>query len=383
MPRLDVLNECQVYDSFRVQQVAGMFDVPIAKRASQKISGEVPDASEPWQVGVIVGPSGSGKSTIARKAFGDSLYCGSQWKPDCAVVDCFDASASIRDISHILTAVGFSSPPSWLKPYTVLSNGEKFRCDLARALLAPGSVVAFDEFTSVVDRTVAKIGSAAVSKAIRSGKVDKQFVAVACHYDIVEWLEPDWVLDMASASLTRGRLRRPEIAVDIVRCKADAWELFKPHHYLSAAHNKAAVCFLATIEGQPAAFASWLPYVGRLKTKQKGYRLHRAVVLPDFQGVGLGGKLTDWGASVWAGVGYRVFVSMSHPALIRSRQASPVWRLTRAPSRTQRDDSGKATKDPVKTARLAASRAFNRITASFEYSGPAMSESDARRVLHS
>ena len=131
----------------------------------------------------------------------------------------------------MLTAVGFSSPPSWIKPYNVLSGGERFRCDLARALAGASSeqgagsgeeqlpssplpapcslppTLAFDEFTSVVDRTVAKVGSAAVAKAIRGGKIACRFVAVTCHYDVTKWLAPDWVIDMSSCTFQRRCLR--------------------------------------------------------------------------------------------------------------------------------------------------------------------------------
>jgi ABC-type ATPase with predicted acetyltransferase domain len=89
--------------------------------------------------------------------------------------------------------VGFATVWSWLKPYHVLSNGEKMRVDLARAILTEKETIVFDEFTSVVDRTVAKTASFAISKAIR--KMGKKFVAVACHRDIIDWLEPDWIYD--------------------------------------------------------------------------------------------------------------------------------------------------------------------------------------------
>lgn len=92
-----------------------------------------------------------------------------------------------------LSSVGLASVPSWLKSYHVLSNGEKMRCDLARAILSKEKLFVFDEFTSVVDRNVAKIGSFAMQKAIR--KTDKQFIAVTCHYDVEDWLLPDWVFD--------------------------------------------------------------------------------------------------------------------------------------------------------------------------------------------
>lgn len=98
---------------------------------------------------------------------------------------------SIKDITKAFTSVGFASPPSWLKPYSVLSNGEKMRCDLAKSILEEKDLIVFDEFTSVVNREVAKTGSYAISKAIR--KMNKKFIAVACHSDIIDWLEPDWI----------------------------------------------------------------------------------------------------------------------------------------------------------------------------------------------
>ena len=177
MPTVDVVLSCPVHDSFRVQQVGGMFDVPIAQKATERFSVEWPDLSSDWQIGLIVGPSGSGKSSLARQVFGAKLDTQPTWPEDRAVVDCF-GDLSIQKITGLFTAVGFSSPPSWIKPYAVLSNGERFRCDLARALagtnMSPTSepvlnssaiqiaaaterrLVVYDEFTSVVDRQVAQ-----------------------------------------------------------------------------------------------------------------------------------------------------------------------------------------------------------------------------------
>ncbi len=129
--QLNLTVECPVYDSFRVRQVAGLFDVPVEQRACEQFSAEVPGLDEAWDIGVIVGPSGAGKSTIARAAFGESLYQPAAWPTDCAVIDCF-GTLPIKLITRVLTAVGLSSAPAWLKPHAVLSNGEKFRCELAR-----------------------------------------------------------------------------------------------------------------------------------------------------------------------------------------------------------------------------------------------------------
>ena len=115
--------------------------------------------------------------------------------------------------------------------------------------------VVFDEFTSVVDRTVARIGAAAVAQAVRRtwcGRPaceSKQFVAVTCHYDVAQWLQADWVLDMGSGHLTRGRLRRPKLRLCLHRTTADAWPMFARHHYLTAALNRSAHCYVGLLEG--------------------------------------------------------------------------------------------------------------------------------------
>lgn len=325
MPSLDVVVSCPIYDSFRVQQVAGMFDVPLAEKASERFEADVPGANENWQIGLIVGPSGSGKSTIARRAFATKMYTADEWPTDRAVVDCF-GQLSVRHVVELFTAVGFGSPPSWIKPYHVLSNGERFRCDLARALAAgfkiDNPIVVFDEFTSVVDRNVAKVCSAAIAKGIRRGHLPCRFVAVSCHYDVAPWLEPDWILDMATCELQRRCLRRPQIELEIHRCKPAAWQLFKRHHYLSGSLPVAARCYLTTWEGIPVNFCATVPVI----TRKNHRRFTRIVTLPDYQGIGIGMRAVTAIADLHRAEGHRINVTSSHPALIRHCDHSPLWK---------------------------------------------------------
>lgn len=143
-----------------------------------------------WNVGLIVGGSGTGKSTIAKEIFGNEYFNKYEYKEK-SVIDDMPKGKSIKDIEKAFTSVGFASPPSWLKPYDVLSNGEKMRVELARNILDDKELIVFDEFTSVVNREVAKTASYAISKAVKNQ--NKKFVAVSCHSDIIEWLEPDWI----------------------------------------------------------------------------------------------------------------------------------------------------------------------------------------------
>ena len=177
-------------ESFRAQSVTGSFTLNDVK-LQKHFKGSLPIEDEGWQIGVIVGRSGSGKTSIAKKLFPDAYTATFEYTTKC-ILDDFPKKIETNEITKLLCSVGFASPPDWLKSYSCLSQGEKMRVDIARALCLQKNLTVFDEFTSVVDREVAKIASYAISKAIRRQK-DKKFVAVTCHYDVVDWLDPDWV----------------------------------------------------------------------------------------------------------------------------------------------------------------------------------------------
>ena len=374
--KVSVSVACPVKSTFRVKQLSGMFDVPPTKKSERSWNVELPDLEEPWQIGAIVGPSGSGKTTIARKAYGKDFCASFQWPQESSVLDGFDEETSIRDITGILSSVGFASPPDWLKPYRVLSNGQRFRADLARALLTPAEVMVYDEFTSVVDRQVAQFGSAAGSKTIRKGRTAafaKRFVVVSCHYDILPWLQPDWVLDLgasASGQLARRWLQqgtdrdyfrrigeRPRIDLEIRRVSKAMWGLFRAHHYLSASLLKSAHRYVAFWNDRPIAFCGIIPQYGAVHQ----WRISRVVTLPDFQGMGIGNALTNFVAERYRLAGNRVTIRAAHPAIVASYARSALWRcISRRLCQTA--PTGLAAREMKATS-------AGRATASFEYIG--------------
>jgi ABC-type lipoprotein export system ATPase subunit len=372
--KAEIVRESEVVSSARVLQLSGIFDIPPAKRSRVAWSVDLPIEQREWNVGLIVGPSGCGKSTVARELFGKQLISGFDWPADRSLVDAFPAEMGIKDITMLLSSVGFSSPPSWVRPFGVLSNGEQFRATIARTLAEHPDFAVVDEWTSVVDRQVAQIGSAAVAKTVR--RRGGKFVAVTCHYDVEAWLDPDWVFEPATGQFTWRSLQgRPAIELTIARVPTSAWGLFKHHHYLTASLHQSAKCFCAFIGDRPVAFHSYLPFVGRLRDSRKAMRGHRSVCLPDFQGVGIGNALINHLASMWKGLGYRVFRNTGHPAEIAAAARSKTWICIRAPSRNGYDGNGKMAKQ------FAASRATDRLTASFEYRGDAMERPAAAKLL--
>ena len=296
-------------------EISKVFDYAFDGTVSLDV--EIPKLPKDFEIGLIYGSSGSGKSTIANALGGEEKI---EWDNSKSIASHFD---SYEDACNLFGAVGLNSIPTWVKPYNALSNGERFRADMARRLKS-GAII--DEFTSVVNREVAISCSCSISKYIRKVGM-KNVIFLSCHEDIIPYLQPNWVYNTDTKELiTRGLPQRPTVELKIFPCKASAWELFKNHHYLSGDLNKASTCYIATINDTPVAFVSLLTLPGR--DVKHAWREHRVVVLPDFQGMGIGNKLSEAMGEIYTSKGYRYFAKTSNPRMGVHRDNSPLWRGT-------------------------------------------------------
>lgn len=381
MPSIDIVVESEIDATARVRQLGAMFDVPMQDVTRLEWHGDLPVDSNDWNIGLIVGPSGSGKSTIARQLFGEHVALSWQSK---SVIDDFAADLSIEDISRVCQSVGFNTIPAWMRSYDVLSTGEKFRVDIARRMLELSDPIVIDEFTSVVDRQIAQIGSHAVQKYIRRN--NRRLIAVSCHYDIIDWLQPDWIFEPATMQFQRRSVQpRPAIEIVIERVPYAAWSLFAPFHYLTADLHRAARCFVLFANGRPASFGGMLhrphPNV-KSANHQSVMGLSRLVTLPDWQGLGLAMILTDNLAAAYKAVDKRFHTYPAHPSLIRSFDKSPMWTMIKKPGTYSAPAKGHARFRPGSL--MTANRGFGgRPCAVFEYVGPAMDGETARRLVMS
>lgn len=214
MPTFDIIKEIKPKETYRIASVIGRFDLQ-SNHITERFKGNI-DIDNDWQIGLIVGKSGTGKTTIAKQLFPESYITNFEYKSE-SILDDMPKDCSIEEITNTFNSVGFSSPPSWLKPYQVLSNGEKMRVDLANAILQKNELFVFDEFTSVVDRQIAKIGSFATQKAIR--KTDKKFIAVSCHFDIEEWLMPDWIFNTDTMTFIKHSDKKKDLTLNLKSIK--------------------------------------------------------------------------------------------------------------------------------------------------------------------
>lgn len=353
-----------------------MFDVPRSEYSTVEWHGDVPIDDESWNVGLIVGPSGAGKSSVARQLFGDAVDRGYDWRED-SVIDDFAPRLSMQDIAEVCQAVGFNTIPAWLRPYHVLSTGERFRVELARRLIEDDGLLVFDEFTSVVDRQVAQIGAHAAQKYIR--RHNRQFVGVSCHYDIIDWLQPDWILDMPAMTLERRSLRRrPELDITISPVPYATWHTFAPFHYLTRELHRAAQCYALFVGDRIASFMAVLHRPHAKVRDIKG--ISRIVTLPDWQGLGLAFVLADTLGAAYKALGYRLHFYPAHPPFIRNVDKSPKWAMKKRPG--VYGSWGRTHNDSADHTRIRDSWGNGgRPCAVFEYVGAAMDRLDAARLI--
>jgi len=279
-----------------------------------------------WNIGVILGGSGSGKTTILKKMGDVKKVNFDAEKPLISNFDWLEP----KDATLVLTSMGLSSVPTWLRPFHTLSNGEQYRATLAYLVASAkdSEVILVDEYTSVVDRDVAKAMSFALQKYIR--RENKRIILASCHYDILEWLMPDWTCSPQKGGvLERGdwlRQGRPQIELQVSRVEAKTWDFFKNHHYLTEKVNKSCKFLLFEWNNKPVGICAVINQPR--KGCPNGFAISRIVVLPDFQGMALGTKICEFTSALFTNQGGKVYIKTVNPALGVYHNKSDKWRGT-------------------------------------------------------
>ena len=102
--------------------------------------------------------------------------------------------------------------------------------------------------------------------------------------------------------------------------------MFKDYHYLDSKISKASRCWVGVWNNRIVCFgASMTMPCGTLKNAWRG---HRTVVLPDFQGMGIGVRFSNAIGQLHIDEGKRYFSRTAHPRMGMHRENSPLWRPT-------------------------------------------------------
>jgi ABC-type ATPase involved in cell division/GNAT superfamily N-acetyltransferase len=272
---------------------------------------------------LIVGTSGSGKSTILRTL---GQHRAVTVSPCSTVIEHFSTAQRGEEL---LLSCGLRSIPTWFRTPNTLSNGEHHRFEMAVAL--DQDIATIDEFTSVVDRDTAKSLALSIRKYYDRRGTDEPLYIASCHRDIIDWLDPEWVYDTDLQVLDNRRSpfrmgSRPELVLTIRSTGPQYWDMFKRHHYLDTRMSRSVHCYVLLLGDKPIGFHAAIHSTNR--DIHSYWRGHRTVILPEFQGMGIGTRFSDAIAEIYVSRGLRYFSKTAHPSFGEHRERSPLWRAT-------------------------------------------------------
>jgi energy-coupling factor transporter ATP-binding protein EcfA2 len=320
-----------VATSFRATKAANSLDIDSEKKSVHHFEVQA-DLTTPFNIGLIVGASGSGKTTLAKHIYGDECFKEilDMTQP---VIDQFPESMSYDECAAMLCGVGLTAVPCWIRPAYTLSNGQRARAECALQMARDDiAMIVIDEWTSVVDRTVAKVMSHCIQKHAR--KTGKKIVLMSCHYDVIEWLNPDWVIDANKQtyenrrSLWRDYKRTEQLQFQIYETDRSTWKYFSRYHYLSDSYPGGLTkTYGMFVDGNQIGFQCFANYVPHRKGTKMILHSNRVVIHPDYCGFGLGLRMTDACAEKLKNEGYEIFAKFSSVPMYNARKKSDKWKL--------------------------------------------------------
>jgi len=294
---IDIKLQSEIFTNFRCQVAANSLDIDVAKKSIHHLHIDNVNIPDKWNVGLVYGSSGSGKTTMIKQLFGDEIF-KSVLNDEEPIINQFPETFSYEECASILNGNGLNSVPCWIRPVKTLSNGQRARAEAALLMTQSDNIICIDEWTSVVDRTVAKAMSVCISKFAK--KHNKKIILLSCHYDILEWLNPDWMIDCNKQcfELPKGAdfffTEREKLKFTIKEIGRESWKYFSKYHYLSERLPGGKIYLYGLFcEENQIGFQCFANYTPHRKGTKIIFHSNRTVVHPDYNGLGLGIKLIN------------------------------------------------------------------------------------------
>ena len=299
---IEVILKSDVNTDFRCQVAANSLDIDVEKKSIHHLKIENINIPSKWNIALVYGNSGSGKTTMIKHLFGDSIF-DVKLDEEKPIINQLPEDMSYDECAKMLNGIGLNSVPCWIRPVKTLSNGQKARAEAVYLMTLSSDVIFIDEWTSVVDRTVAKAMSLCLYKYAKRN--NKQIVLCSCHFDIIEWLNPDWLIDCNKQEFQLPESEdfffkpREQLKFEIKEIDRSSWKFFSKYHYLSDKLPGGKLylygLFYNNIQIGFNCFANYTPYRGidRLNKRKIIYHFNRTVIHPDYNGLGLGIKLIN------------------------------------------------------------------------------------------
>jgi ABC-type ATPase with predicted acetyltransferase domain len=334
--QIEVILKSEVNKEFRCQVAANSLDIDVEKKSIHHLKIDNINIPDKWNIGLVYGNSGSGKTTMIKHLFGDKIF-EVKLDEDKPIINQLPEDMSYEDCAKMLNGIGLNSVPCWIRPVKTLSNGQRARAEAVYLMTQSDEIIFIDEWTSVVDRTVAKAMSLCLYKYAKRN--NKRLVLCSCHVDILEWLNPDWMIDCNKQKFILPESedfffnKREQLQFEIKEIDRASWKYFSKYHYLSERlpGGKLYLYGLFYNSNQIGfqCFANYVPYTESEKLKKRKiiYHSNRTVIHPDYNGLGLGIKLiNETSELLLKKIDCRIMAKFSSAPVYKAMIKQDVWK---------------------------------------------------------
>lgn len=329
---VEVVLQSEIFNNFRCKMACDSLDIDISKKSVHRLFIDNISMPLDWNVGVVYGASGSGKTTLAKHLFGKECF-NINIDENEPVINQFPKEYRYEDCANLLNGIGLTSVVCWVRPIKTLSNGQRARAEAALLMCQNNDLVIIDEWTSVVDRTVAKAMSHCVQKFAK--KNNKRIILLSCHYDIIEWIKPDWMIDCNKQEFILPKSKdfffeeRDKIKFDIREVGRETWRYFSKYHYLSEKLPGGKIYTFGLFHGDnQIGFQCFANYTPKRKGEKMIFHSNRTVIHPDYAGLGMGIQLINLTSQYMIeNYDYKIMAKFSSVPIFRAMIKQQCWKF--------------------------------------------------------
>lgn len=328
---VEVTLKSEVNKEFRCQVAANSLDIDVEKKSVHHLKIENINLPEHWNIGLVYGNSGSGKTTMIKHLFGNNIF-NVKLNDNEPIINQLPNYLSYEECAKMLNGIGLNSVPCWIRPLKTLSNGQRARAEAVYLMTQANEIIFIDEWTSVVDRTVAK----AMSKCLYNyaKKTNKKVILCSCHIDIIEWLKPDWMIDCNKQKFILPKSedfffkKRDKLRFNIREVSRSSWKYFSKYHYLNEKLPGGKLYLYGLFHNDnQIGFQCFANYVPHRKETIIIYHSNRVVIHPDYNGLGLGIKMVDACSKLLLNkIKCRIMAKFSSIPMYKSRLKNNNWK---------------------------------------------------------
>jgi len=267
----------------------------------------------PREIVYITGDSGSGKSVLLRaiKAdLGEEAIDLSEVAVDMEKPLIETVGATVEEGLELLSKVGLNDAFLFLRTYSQLSDGQKYRYRIAKLIESGKQWWLMDEFAACLDRDTAKIIAFNLQKIAR--QQGKAVIAATTHSDLKEDLKPSVLVHKRFGEEIQLNyyLNEPAPECSLIRQmkveegNKEDWQRLSGFHYrghkfavprkIFRLVRKDELCGVIVYSYPPPACYGRRLMLPRMTIKELNQKLsiiNRVVIHPKYRTIGLGAKL--------------------------------------------------------------------------------------------